>query len=108
MALKQICTNPNCGQMWTDATNAASALSITPMPFSLQSLYSKVPAIGTPQAAATARVQPAADALGGPVAPAAMAPASSLAAINCELTWKCAYVHGIVWDSPARMIRAQT
>src|SRR5262249_19087443 len=51
MALNQICTNPNCGQMWTDAQNAAAALSIVPMPFSLTGLCAKVPAIGALAAA---------------------------------------------------------
>jgi len=66
MALNQVCTNPNCGQMWTDAENTAAALSITPMPFSITSLCAKIPAIGQAAAAATVPVQPAPNALGGP------------------------------------------
>jgi hypothetical protein len=65
MALNQVCTNPNCGQMWTDAENTAAALSIVPMPFSIASLCSKIPAIGQAAAAATVPVQPAPNALGG-------------------------------------------
>jgi hypothetical protein len=73
MALNQVCTNPNCGQMWTDAENVAAALSITPMPMSMTSLCSKIPAIGTLNAAATTPVQPAASALGGATPAAAPA-----------------------------------
>jgi hypothetical protein len=70
MALNQVCTNPNCGQMWTDAENTAAALAIVPMPFSITSLCSKIPAIGTLNAAATTPVQPAPGALGdAPAAP---------------------------------------
>jgi hypothetical protein len=75
MALNQICTNPNCGQMWTDAANTASALSVAPLPFSLTSLCSRVPAIGALAAAATAPVQPAAEALGGTAATTPAGPA---------------------------------
>lgn len=64
MALNQICTNPNCGQMFVDATNSVEALNLTPIPLSLPSLCAKVPAIGTLAGAATAPVQPAANALG--------------------------------------------
>jgi hypothetical protein len=69
MALNQVCVNPNCGQMWTDAQNAASALSIVPMPVSLTSLCAKIPAIGTVGAAVATPVQPAADALAPPATP---------------------------------------
>lgn len=65
MALNQICTNPNCGQMWTDAQNAATALNVTPMQFSLPSICAKIPAIGTLAGAAVVPVTPAANALGG-------------------------------------------
>lgn len=58
IALNQICTNPNCGQMWTDVTNTVSALNILPLPFSLQSVCSKIPAIGVFAAPATTPVQP--------------------------------------------------
>jgi hypothetical protein len=47
IALNQVCANPNCGQMFLDATNAANAIVSLPIPFSLQSLCSKVPVIGT-------------------------------------------------------------
>ncbi len=76
MALNQVCTNPNCGQMWTDAGNTATALAMVPLPFSLPSLCAKIPAIGTLAGAATVPVQPAANALGGATIPAAPAPAT--------------------------------
>jgi hypothetical protein len=47
IGLNQICANPNCGQMFVDATNAVTALAAVPLPISLQSLCSKVPVIGT-------------------------------------------------------------
>src|ERR1017187_4508818 len=47
IGLNQICANPNCGQMFVDATNAASAIGGNPLNVSLQSLCSKVPVIGT-------------------------------------------------------------
>jgi hypothetical protein len=47
IGLNQICANPNCGQMFVDATNAASAIGGNQLNVSLQSLCSKVPVIGT-------------------------------------------------------------
>ena len=47
IALNQICANPNCGQMWTDLQNAQASLSIAPLPFSMQSICSKVVVIGS-------------------------------------------------------------
>ncbi len=47
IGLNQICANPNCGQMFVDATNAASAIAGNPLNISLQSLCAKVPVIGT-------------------------------------------------------------
>ena len=47
IAMNQICANPNCGQMFLDLTNAASALSPVPLPMSLASICSKVAVIGT-------------------------------------------------------------
>jgi hypothetical protein len=47
IGLNQICANPNCGQMFVDATNAVTALAAVPLPISLQSLCAKVPVIGT-------------------------------------------------------------
>lgn len=47
IGLNQICANPNCGQMFVDATNAASAIGGNALNVSLQSLCSKVPVIGT-------------------------------------------------------------
>jgi hypothetical protein len=75
MALNQVCTNPNCGQMWTDAENTAAALAMTPIPFSLTSLCAKIPAIGTLAGGVATPVQPAPAALGLPAAPVAPAPA---------------------------------
>jgi hypothetical protein len=75
IALNQVCANPNCGQVWTDAQNSVQALSLVPIPLSLPDLCAKVPAIGTQAAAATAPVQPAANALGAPAASAAPAAA---------------------------------
>ncbi len=64
IALNQVCTNPNCGQMWTDASNVATALAVGGIPISFASICSKVPAIGSNAAAAVTAVQPAASALG--------------------------------------------
>lgn len=47
IGLNQVCANPNCGQMFVDATNAVSALAPIPSGLSLQSICSKVPVIGT-------------------------------------------------------------
>ena len=47
IGLNQVCANPNCGQMFVDATNAVSALAPIPNGLSLQSICSKVPVIGT-------------------------------------------------------------
>lgn len=47
IGLNQVCANPNCGQMFVDATNAVSALAPVPTGLSLQSICAKVPVIGT-------------------------------------------------------------
>lgn len=47
IGLNQVCANPNCGQMFVDATNTVSAIAPVPSGISLQSLCSKVPVIGT-------------------------------------------------------------
>lgn len=47
LAMNQVCANPNCGQMFLDATNAAAAISSVPIPVTLTSLCSKVPVMGT-------------------------------------------------------------
>jgi hypothetical protein len=48
IGLNQICANPNCGQMFVDATNAATAIAgNSSMGISLASLCGKVPVIGT-------------------------------------------------------------
>lgn len=46
IGMNQICANPNCGQMFVDATNAAAAIAGV-VPISLASLCSKIPVIGT-------------------------------------------------------------
>ncbi len=47
IAMNKVCANPNCGQMFIDATNAANALAGVTVPISLSSICAKVPAIGT-------------------------------------------------------------
>ena len=50
IALNQICANPNCGQMWVDAGNAASAITGQAglaLPMSLTSVCAHVPVIAT-------------------------------------------------------------
>lgn len=59
IAMNQVCSNPNCGQMFLDATNAATAIAGVPIPISLGSLCAKVPVIGTSVAAALAAQAPA-------------------------------------------------
>lgn len=59
IAAQQICTNPSCGQMWADAQNAVAAVSNAPIPFSMTSFCSKVPAIATSLTGAAAISVPA-------------------------------------------------
>jgi hypothetical protein len=47
IGLNQICANPNCGQMFIDATNAAAAIAPIANGISLQSICAKIPVIGT-------------------------------------------------------------
>jgi hypothetical protein len=47
IAMNQVCANPNCGQMFVDATNAAASITGAPVPISLASICSKIPVIGT-------------------------------------------------------------
>ena len=47
IGLNQICANPNCGQMFIDATNAAAAIAPMANGISLQSICAKIPVIGT-------------------------------------------------------------
>lgn len=42
MGLNQICTDPNCSQVWVDTQNQIGALGVGPLPFSPASLCSKV------------------------------------------------------------------
>lgn len=73
IAMNQVCANPNCGQMFVDATNAASALVGNPLNVSLQSICAHIPVIGT-NAVPTSAAKPAP--IGTTVAPAApVAPA---------------------------------
>lgn len=80
IALAQICANPNCGQMWTDALNVASAISVVPPAFSFPSLCARVPTIGTVPATVATPAQPEKEAL-GPQPAAAAAPAASSGAV---------------------------
>ena len=59
IGLNQVCANPNCGQMFVDATNAVGALAPIQNGISLASICSKIPVIGTsavPTSAAPAPV----------------------------------------------------
>ena len=47
IGLNQICANPNCGQMFIYATNAAAAIAPLANGISLQSICAKIPVIGT-------------------------------------------------------------
>jgi hypothetical protein len=47
IGMNQICANPNCGQMFLDATNTVNALAPVPLGISLASICAKVPVIGT-------------------------------------------------------------
>lgn len=47
IGLNQVCANPNCGQMFVDATNTVGALAPISTGLSLQSICAKVPVIGT-------------------------------------------------------------
>jgi hypothetical protein len=59
IAMNQVCANPNCGQMFVDATNAAAAISGAPIPVSVSSLCAKVPVIGTSAVPMAAPATPA-------------------------------------------------
>ena len=45
-ALTELCREPACAQVWSDAANAVQALSVMPLPFSFSSLCAKVPVVG--------------------------------------------------------------
>ncbi len=47
IGMNQVCANPNCGQMFVDATNAVGALAPISLPISLQSICQHIPVIGT-------------------------------------------------------------
>ena len=72
IGLNQVCANPNCGQMFLDATNAVGALAPIQNGLSLASICAKIPVIGTsavPTAAAPIST------VGTVVAPAPAVPA---------------------------------
>jgi hypothetical protein len=43
MAIKKVCMDPNCSQVWNDIVNQVAALAIVPLPASLASLCSRIP-----------------------------------------------------------------
>jgi hypothetical protein len=45
-SLNQLCRNPACAQVWSDAANAASSFSVFPLALSFTSLCAKVPVVG--------------------------------------------------------------
>ena len=45
-SLNQLCRNPACSQVWSDAANAASSFAVIPLALSLPSLCAKVPVVG--------------------------------------------------------------
>jgi len=45
-ALNELCREPACAQVWSDAANAVQALSVMPLPFSFSLLCAKVPVVG--------------------------------------------------------------
>jgi len=47
IGMNQVCANPNCGQMFLDATNIANSLSANPIPITLSSICSRIAVIGT-------------------------------------------------------------
>ena len=74
IGLNQVCANPNCGQMFVDASNAANAIAGTQIPVSLGSLCSKVPVIGTAAAAAPTTVTLPVGTTTAPATPATASP----------------------------------
>lgn len=52
MALNNICADPNCGSMWNDAQNVATAINPVPLPLSFTSICAKVPVLSTLKASA--------------------------------------------------------
>jgi hypothetical protein len=43
MAIKKVCMDPNCSQVWNDILNQVAALAIVPLPVSLTSICSRIP-----------------------------------------------------------------
>src|ERR1017187_6968610 len=70
IGLNQVCANPNCGQMFVDATNAVGALAPIQNGISLASICSKIPVIGTSAVPTSAAPAPV---VGTVVAPAPVA-----------------------------------
>jgi hypothetical protein len=43
MAIKKVCMDPNCSQVWNDILNQVTALAIVPLPVQLASVCSRIP-----------------------------------------------------------------
>jgi hypothetical protein len=43
MAIKKVCMDPNCSQVWNDILNQVTALAIVPLPVQLASICSRIP-----------------------------------------------------------------
>jgi hypothetical protein len=43
MAIKKVCMDPNCSQVWNDILNQVTALAIIPLPVQLASVCSRIP-----------------------------------------------------------------
>jgi hypothetical protein len=43
MAIKKVCMDPNCSQVWNDIQNQVAALSVLPIGFSLTTICAKIP-----------------------------------------------------------------
>jgi hypothetical protein len=43
MAIKKVCMDPNCSQVWNDIQNQVTALAIVPLPVQLASVCSRIP-----------------------------------------------------------------
>jgi hypothetical protein len=78
IGLNQVCANPNCGQMFVDATNAVSALAPIPSGLSLQSICAKIPVIGTSAVPTAAAPAPLAGTVTAPAAPVVAPPATPI------------------------------
>ena len=43
LAIKKVCMDPNCSQVWNDIQNQVTALAIVPLPVQLASVCSRIP-----------------------------------------------------------------